>query len=237
MDADDLWHPQKIEQQMAYLDVHPEVGVVTCYSAILDARGDQLGWCFDGQAQGMVYHKMLKQDLVAGGSVPLIRRDALHVVGPFDEALSLRSDWDMWLRLARRFAFGTVPQVLVGYTRRSGNASQDYEAMIELGASLLQKVAEDDADFKASRYRFCHARDIFAMACLCFIDEDAPRAWTYVRRSMGVSVWPVLGSLRRLGMVALITSSTVLPKGAYRLLFRMVARRVFRQQPGQPFLT
>jgi glycosyltransferase involved in cell wall biosynthesis len=39
MDADDISLPQRFEKQVAYLDSHPEVGVLGTYANIIDHRG------------------------------------------------------------------------------------------------------------------------------------------------------------------------------------------------------
>ena len=235
LDADDLWHPAKLQRQVEYLDLNHDVSVVNCYSAVVDVDGLHLGWRFGGVSKGNVYRQMLKQDLVAGGSVPLIRRRALQACGLFDEELSTRCDWDLWLRLSRKFSFGTVPQALVGYTRRPNSASHNYEDMLEVGVAVLQKVTERDPDFSESMRRFCQARDAFAIASMCFIDESTSEAWKYIQRSISVSPKPVLSSPRRVGVILLLTVSTALPRFLYRALFNNLARLTFNLKPGRPF--
>jgi hypothetical protein len=46
---------------------------------------------------------------LANGSNPLIRRQALIEVGSFDESIPASADWDMYLRLAARYHFISVP--------------------------------------------------------------------------------------------------------------------------------
>ena len=103
LDHDDLWHPEKLALQVALLDAHDDVGVVSCYSAVIDEDHRCLGWQFGGDANGDVYAEMLEWDMVSGGSVALIRRAALETNGSFDETLTLREDWDLRIRLARDY--------------------------------------------------------------------------------------------------------------------------------------
>ena len=45
-------------------------------------------------------------------SIPLIRRSCFDDVGLFDEDLPGSQDQDMWIRLARRFVFQSIPDIV-----------------------------------------------------------------------------------------------------------------------------
>ena len=55
LDHDDLWLPGKLALQVALLDEHPDVGVASCYSAVIDRDHRCLGWRLGGDATGDVY--------------------------------------------------------------------------------------------------------------------------------------------------------------------------------------
>jgi hypothetical protein len=178
---------------------------------------------------------MLEEDLVGGGSVAMVRMQALQAVGYFDGSVSLRADWDLWLRLTQAFLFGTLPEVLVGYTRAPGSTSHDYEEMARVGAEVIGKASRGPGGFGEPRRRYCVARDTFAIACLCFIDNDNKNAWKYLSRSVSVSPFPLLRSARRMGVVMALVLSTLLPRAVYARLFRVMSRMAFDLKPGQPF--
>lgn len=235
LDHDDLWHPQKLARQIAVLDARPDVGLVSCYSAVLDASQRCLGWRVGGDAQGDVYAEMLEWDMVSGGSVPLVRRAALETVGLFDEHLGSREDWDIWIRLARRVAFATVPQTLVGYTRSARSTSRDYEQMANEGVQVLDKARRDDAEFRGRRYRYSLARDHFAIACFCAFDHEVGHAWQYLARSWSATPRAILGAPRRWAFVGVLVAQTLLPRAAFRQVFGLLCRMSFRLVPGTPF--
>jgi glycosyltransferase involved in cell wall biosynthesis len=235
LDHDDLWHPDKLAAQVALLDADPRTAVVSCYSALIDERQRCLGWRFGGDANGDVYDEMLVWDVVSGGSVALVRRAALDAAGPFDESLAIREDWDMWIRLAHRHRFATVPRVLVGYTRMPANASRDYERLADEGMRVLAKVRRDDPRFDEARHRFCLARDLFATASFCAVDGRTGLAWHYLGRSLALTPWPVLRSPRRLALVGVLALRTVLPAVLFTPIFRALNRLSFQLDPGRPF--
>ena len=236
LDHDDLWHPEKLALQVALLDAHPEAIVASCYSAVIDAAHRCLGWRFGGDANGDVYAEMLVWDIVSGGSVALVRRDALLAVGPFDETLHIREDWDMWIRLARRGPFVTVPRVLVGYTRSPASSSRDYRRLADEGERVLAKVARDDPTVDARRLRFCRARDLFATASFCAVDGRVGLAWRYLVQSLAVTPAPLLGAPRRWAFVGILALQSVLPRAAFRAVFGILNRLTFQLEPGHPFL-
>lgn len=234
LDHDDLWHPDKLALQVALLDSHPLAGLASCYSAVIDEDHRCLGWRLGGDANGSVYHEILVWDMISGGSVALVRREVFDVVGMFDESLPMRSDWDMWIRIARRFHVATVPRTLVGYTRSTLGLSRGYERMAEAGAFVLEKASRNDPGFSGDRLRFCRARDLFAVASVCTIDGDIAGAWKYLRRSVALTPMPVLTSRRRCALVTMLALRTVLPESVFRSVLGAVNLVSFRLQPGAP---
>jgi len=237
LDHDDLWHPEKLALQAAALDADPAAAVASCYSALLDEQHRCTGWRYGGDANGDVYAEMLEWDMVSGGSVALVRREALDAVGPFDESLPMRSDWDMWIRLARRYRFVTVPRTLVGYTRSAFSSSRGYERMAEAGRLVLEKVASEDPEFRGMTRRFCSARDLFAVTSACTIDGEVGLAWRYLARSLAMTPAPVLVSPRRWALLAMLALRTVLPAPLYRAALTALNQVSFDLPPGRPFST
>jgi GT2 family glycosyltransferase len=209
--------------------------LASCYSALVDESGRMLGWRVGDAASGDAYGRMLERDVVSGGSVAVVRRAALLQVGGFDESLPMRSDWDLWIRLARRYPVVTVPETLVGYTRSGSGASRHLAVMERAGQELLARAAVADGSLDERRLRFLRARDTFAVACFALFDEQPRAAWRYLRRSLRLTPAPVLRSPRRWAIVAAMLLLTVLPRGAYRAVLGRSGRVVFGIRAGEPF--
>ncbi|HYL81892.1 MAG TPA: glycosyltransferase, partial [Candidatus Acidoferrum sp.] len=108
LDADDMWVPDKLERQLACLDRRPQVGVTHadarhCYvdSGRQCAR-PPLARQFDGNC----YTDLFFGNRIVTSSV-MVKRHCLEAVGGFDETIRAASveDYDLWLRLARRYEF------------------------------------------------------------------------------------------------------------------------------------
>lgn len=113
--ADDIWLPDKIERQVAIMESQSEsVGVLYSDAFQIDENGNKLPKMF------IAVHKNLSQmpqgqildDLLDGNFIPgmttLIRRTCYNTVGLYDEKLPWE-DWDMWMRIARRYLFAYWP--------------------------------------------------------------------------------------------------------------------------------
>jgi glycosyltransferase involved in cell wall biosynthesis len=109
LDADDRWVPTKTTRQLAWLEAHPDVGVVT---GMMVRVGDDAGDA--APVPGMT------------PGATLIRRAALVRVGPFDVRHRIGCDTD-WLMRARELRFGPelVDEVVLHKGVRSDSLSRD----------------------------------------------------------------------------------------------------------------
>lgn len=232
LDHDDLWHPTKLARQVEEIDRDPHVGLVGCYSTLVDPQGRGVGWRFGSPAHGDVYREMLFCDLIAGGSVALARRAAIEAVGGFDPAPEIagRSDWDMWLRIARSWRVRSVDATLVGYTRSERNYSRDYQKMLDAGRAVLAKAAAGDANLDDRTLQRAAARDAYGIFCLCLADAQVEAARACLIRSLALSWRPVVLAPKRWIGVAGLALATVLPRDVFAGIWRTVVR--FRFGPG-----
>ena len=238
LDHDDLWRPDKLDRQVEALERDETIGFVGCYSALITPDGRCLGWRFGTAARGNVYRRMLFCDLVAGGSVPLVRKKAFEAAGHFDPAPEIqgRTDWDQWIRLSRRSSYATVEGVLVGYTRSSSNFSRNYQRMANAGKAVLSKTASSDPAIDRQTLQRAQARDTFGIFCMGLADGEIATIGGLLRQSLALSWRPVMLSPRRLLVVSIFLIAKILPGTLFPGFWRVVARFVFRLNPGEPFL-
>ena len=113
LDADDVWFPGKLQAQVNYLQVHPEVGVV--FGGFLKWEASQgegfppaselvidcLGLTFPETARsGWLYTRLL-MGLLVGMNTAMVRRSVLDAIGGFNTSLSQAEDYDFWLKASR----------------------------------------------------------------------------------------------------------------------------------------
>jgi glycosyltransferase involved in cell wall biosynthesis len=125
IDADDLWTPDKLAAQLIALQGNPQAALAYSWVDYIDPQDHLLHPGCHVAVSGDVYGRLLLANFLECGSNPLICRSALTAVGEFDASLSNADDWDMWLRLAKRYPFVCVkaPQILYRVSPASVSAN------------------------------------------------------------------------------------------------------------------
>jgi glycosyltransferase involved in cell wall biosynthesis len=119
LDADDLWHPEKLARQVRAFD-NPSVGLVYCAVEYIDEAGASLGTNHTGRSGRVLRSIALLQGTVvlAGGSTAVVRRECFDRVGGFDLEMSTAADWDMWRRVACHYEIDVIREPLMKYRLR-----------------------------------------------------------------------------------------------------------------------
>ncbi len=113
LDADDEWLPDKTARQVArFADAPQSVGVVYC--GIREMSADWPPVDRPPRHRGDLYETLRVVNVLRTSGV-MVRRRVFDEVGGFDPALPARHDWDLWLRIARRYAVEFVPEIGVHY--------------------------------------------------------------------------------------------------------------------------
>lgn len=137
LDSDDTWDEEKLSLQMPLF--RGNVGLVYCGIHEVDTNGGIVATVLpEPGLRGDIYRHLLVRNRMTGGSV-VVTRKALEEVGLFDESFRAAENWDLWIRISRRFAVDFVDKPLVSYLKHPGNMSRDGERMSHASWSILQK--------------------------------------------------------------------------------------------------
>jgi glycosyltransferase involved in cell wall biosynthesis len=139
LDADDLWHPEKLERQMARFQARPELGYCVTYS--------QNFWIPELRAEAEKYRDHRVAQPVPGyvTQTLLARRAVFDSVGPFNTALAHGDSTEWFLRAAARGAtMEILPDVLTyrrlhGENRSRLEASASREEFLQILKSSLDR--------------------------------------------------------------------------------------------------
>jgi glycosyltransferase involved in cell wall biosynthesis len=125
LDADDIWHPEKLARQFAKMRAAgPNVGLVYCWSRGIDENDRVILPVWNNDAvRGSVLKDLIVKGVVGNGSTPLIRRRYIDAVGGYDVSMALNEDWKLYTKLAAVCEFDFVPEFLTGYRLHESNAS------------------------------------------------------------------------------------------------------------------
>ena len=144
LDTDDVLIPDKIERQVAFLNAHPDVGIVygDCLIATETLRPVEM------------YTTEMPQELEPidalcyrnwfAPMVPLVRRIVTDRVGEFDEELAAAEDWDYWIRCAKVTRISYLPGAVSLYRQHTGQMHHDYFRMRRACIQVATKRFGDD---------------------------------------------------------------------------------------------
>ena len=154
VDSDDLWFPQKIARQIAWLDEHP---AVWCYCDCLYFREDPQHSLYRYSAQvhprsGRILESLLLGNFISSPT-PMIRRDVLIEIGLWDESVAIGEDWNMWLKIAARYPIEYVDGALAAYRVHSDNMTTG-SSVTNILESNLSVLARGLAHLPGHSHRF-----------------------------------------------------------------------------------
>lgn len=165
VDADDLWHPTKIEKQMAAMAAMGEkCGLVYTWYRAIDADSRIMSQRGQSGYEGDVLRHMCYGNLVGNGSSPLMRKACVLEAGGYDPSLRANNaqgceDLKIYFEIARRHHFAVVREELTGYRWTADNMSSDSMKMLrsfDLVMSPMREIygAEYATEFEAGRLYF-----------------------------------------------------------------------------------
>ncbi|MBT9311507.1 glycosyltransferase family 2 protein [Leptothoe kymatousa] len=171
LDADDVWTPTKLADQLAIFREHPETGLVYSWSDYIDEMGEPV--CpgkrvITSNDSEATYGKLLVSNFLENGSTPLIPLKVLREVGGFDETLSSSQDLDLYLKIAAHHSFAAVPKVQVYYRITPGsitskiarNEQKELEFIDRLFANVPGKFQHLKRQKLSNLYRYLMLRSV-----------------------------------------------------------------------------
>jgi NDP-4-keto-2,6-dideoxyhexose 3-C-methyltransferase len=149
-DADDISGPHRLEAQLEFLALHPEVDAVGTDAVLIDVGGNKIGNMeIDPDLKGLS-----RRNLLVHGSM-LFRRHVFDLLGGYDERMRLSQDYELYLRMVRfhGMRIGVLPEA--HYRLRQHPASLSSRRMFrQLYYSVLAKSL---TELHKSRFR-CELR-------------------------------------------------------------------------------
>jgi glycosyltransferase involved in cell wall biosynthesis len=138
-DGDDLSRPERLAKQAAYLDAHPEAGLVAGLAHWIDQEGRSLGRRQEPQSPTLLAWRLLMVNPVSHGTV-MFRRALVQDLGGYDPAFEGAEDYELWSRLARRAGLAQLPEELVDYrVYEDSYSNQKYRRHQDLGDLVRQR--------------------------------------------------------------------------------------------------
>ena len=127
LDSDDAWYPDKLKQQMAWMEAHPETGACFTWVNVVDENGHP--WSAEQEGLVTVFRQNNRSrtqwlhDLLLSGNClchpsVLYRRSVLEACGWYDPSLAQLLDYEIYLRLLQHADIHILREPLMDYCRK-----------------------------------------------------------------------------------------------------------------------
>ena len=121
LDSDDLWHPDKLARQVAFMGENPSIEISQCNEIwIRDGRRVNPG-IRHYKRSGDIFNDSLRTCLISP-SAAIMKTKLFRDLDGFDETMDAAEDYDLWLRVLMNHQAGLLDENLV--TRRAGHGDQ-----------------------------------------------------------------------------------------------------------------
>lgn len=142
LDSDDFWLDNKLELQVRYFVKHPKAAILHSACSILRANKlyTPLKYVtfFSWRLKGFIYKKLLDENIISVLTV-ILRKEILSDVGLFDEKLWGGEDWDLWLRISRKYKIGFINKILAVYRYNSSGMTKNLEKFERAIREVIEK--------------------------------------------------------------------------------------------------
>ena len=136
LDADDMWYPEKLEKQVAFLDAHQDCGMVHSEMSVINEQDEILHVRFYEETkrsvpQGYCLRKLLLRCHIQTVTV-VERRSSFDRAGVFDTRLPIAQDYLHWIMIAAEGqAVGYLAEPLGKYRWRTGSLIGKHPRLLE----------------------------------------------------------------------------------------------------------
>ncbi len=212
LDADDVWHPRKIELQVQALTKNPNAVACSTRWVFISAGQESVNWP-ESPGVEMELHGLANvfSSPYLGTPTVMVRRSVFSALNGFNRSLATAEDLDLWLRLAERGPICRLNAELTGVRPLETGLSKRDERGDQRNLSIIDAFLTRNPDF-ARTHRSLVGRvksDVFCRTGSGFLTKGDfsqarnllfsavreqttnTRAWYLLAKSIGRTLMPV----------------------------------------------
>lgn len=180
LDADDVWHPRKLEIQLNVLEKHPDLGMFG--TRTFDWPGPMPDPPDSSpQLTRVSFDRLIVRNAFCTSTV-LVRTAVIRAAGEFDTSLQGPEDYDLWLRVAAAAVVANLDLRLTGYRLATPNSLSKNAERMEHGLERILAKQEQAGAFRGRPLLRRRAWGYFRYNC-GHMHREAGRRWSAVGRT------------------------------------------------------
>ena len=136
LDSDDLSHPDRILQQVDFLEKNPEFVAVSSWFSFVDGN-DILVSKHQFSTSPMDIRKRMTWNVPLTHSSMMYRKSVFVSCGKYDENYSFGEDFDLWIRMLSYGLIGAIPEYLTTIRISSDSMTRSRHNQLSVARSSL----------------------------------------------------------------------------------------------------
>jgi glycosyltransferase involved in cell wall biosynthesis len=150
IDADDLWHSNKLSQQIGGLNNENWSHTNSLYFGH-NQDGKTKRSDLTPQHGGLVFNKIIVNNFITTSTV-LIKKATFISYGGFDESLKALEDWKLWLEVSLQEPLNYNDEVLAEYRVTPGSTSRNAREVLPLHLELINYLFEKHKELQTQKH-------------------------------------------------------------------------------------
>jgi glycosyltransferase involved in cell wall biosynthesis len=140
LDADDRLRPSALETGLRVLKMYPDCAFAAGHCDFIATDGSPLP-SFSRPCNEFkdAYSATLMNNQIWNPACVVYRREVFESVSPFDSSVNAAADYDLYLRILRRYPVKYHPTVVAEYRQHTTNMSRDFALMLRTCMSVLHR--------------------------------------------------------------------------------------------------
>jgi GT2 family glycosyltransferase len=140
LDADDRAKSDRLGKQFAFMEAHPEIGLLGTFAEVIDAAGNIVGRLVP-PSDGAKLARVLERTNPFVHSSVMMRAALVRRLGGYRVAFRAAEDYDLWLRMAEAAGVANLAEHLTQYRRHDSNLSRRDAIRQSFSVRLAQRSA------------------------------------------------------------------------------------------------
>ena len=151
LDQDDLWRPEKIERQVKQMQAMPGIGLAYT-DCLVHFQHSGKNVVYSRQVaphQGFCFPDLLLENFIVCSSV-LIKKSILDELGHFDKKYKQAEEYDLFLRIARKYSLAYLSDPLTTYRVHESNSTHGQGLLAQSECREILRGYLEDLDYSAT---------------------------------------------------------------------------------------
>jgi glycosyltransferase involved in cell wall biosynthesis len=140
LDSDDRARPNRLGKQFAFMQAHPEIGLLGTSAELIDAAGNIVGRLTPPTDPAGLVRALSRTNPFVHSSV-MMRTALVRRLGVYRAAFRAAEDYDLWLRMAEAGGIANLADDLTQYRRHDSNLSRRDAIRQSFSVRLAQRSA------------------------------------------------------------------------------------------------